>query len=90
MKSSILRISDLHRDPENPTGNEALRAVRFVGAHCAITELNRRVTESIRKRHNIGDSTNGSREGNESVTSPLVSITEQPIFDRQCSRLTKL
>ncbi len=58
MKFSILHISDLHHDPENPTGNEALRIVGFVGAHRAITELNRRVTESIRKRHNIGDSTN--------------------------------
>jgi hypothetical protein len=73
MKFSILRISDLHRDPENPMvvvscelndtttnpiGNEALRKVGFVGAHRAITELNRRVTEPIRKRNNIGDSTN--------------------------------
>src|SRR5712691_10428554 len=58
------------------------------------------VTESIRKRNNIGDSTNlhlvdcgsrrtliefdGSREGTESRQriSPLVSITEQPIFER--------
>ena len=34
------------------------RNVGFVGAHRAIAELNRRVKESIRKRHNIGDSTN--------------------------------
>jgi hypothetical protein len=58
MKFSILPISDLHRHPENPIGNEALRNVGFVGAHHAIAELNRRVTESIHKRHNIGDSTN--------------------------------
>ena len=57
MEFSILHISDLHRDSENPTGNEALRIVGFVGAGRAITELNRRVTES-----SASDITSGIRQ----------------------------